>query len=196
MNNQKTLHLTVLASGNGSNFQKIIEAIKTQELNAKILKLIVDKPCFAIERAQNNSIETSILKRDKQLSINILKEIPAETDYIVLVGFLSILSSEICQKWSNKIINLHPSLLPKFGGKGMYGTHVHQAVLEANEQFSGATVHLVTSEIDKGKIIEQESCKIEPNETIETLQQKISKIEHKIIVKALQKLQTQHTNNQ
>ena len=107
------------------------------------------------------------------------------TDLIVLAGFLSILSKEFCEKYNGKIINIHPALLPKFGGKGMWGHHVHEAVIAAQEKESGATVHFVTSGIDEGEIILQGKFSIDENETPETLAQKVHQIEYEIFPKAI-----------
>ena len=111
--------------------------------------------------------------------------LPGNTDLIILAGFLSILNKEFCETFSGKIINIHPSLLPKFGGKGMWGHHVHEAVLEAGEKKSGATVHYVTSGIDEGAIILQKSFDISLDETLITLAAKIHEIEFEILPKAV-----------
>ncbi len=180
--------IAVLISGNGSNLQAIINAIQNKELELCIECVIADNPkAYGLERAKKAGITTHIVNRGKELSKNILPLVEG-VDYIVLAGFLSILSSDFCNKWKNKIMNLHPSLLPKYGGKGMYGMYVHKAVLENNEKQSGVTVHWVTEHVDGGAIILQESCEINPNETPETLAEKIHKIEHKILIEALKSL--------
>ncbi len=180
--------IAVLISGNGSNLQAIIDAINNKELELCIECVISDNPnAYGLQRAKSAGIRTHIVKRGEELSKTILALVE-NVDYIVLAGFLSILSSEFCDKWSNKIMNLHPSLLPKYGGKGMYGMNVHKAVLENNEQQSGATVHWVTAGIDEGAILLQESCEISPDETPDTLAQKIHIIEHNILIKALKTL--------
>ncbi len=177
--------IAVLISGNGSNLQAIIDAVKHKELDLCIECVISDNPnAYGLERAKSAGIKTHIVQRGKELSKQMLPLV-ASVDYIVLAGFLSILSADFCDKWTNKIMNLHPSLLPKYGGKGMYGMYVHKAVLKNNEKQSGATVHWVTAGIDQGAIILQETCDISLDETPETLANKIHKIEHKILIEAL-----------
>ena len=184
------MKLAVLVSGSGTNLQCIIDAIKSQKLkNIEISSVIADRDCFALERAKNEGIKTYLFKRNSQLSNKIDQAIGTSVDLLVLAGFLSILSDEFTQKWNNKIINIHPSLLPKFGGKGMYGERVHKAVLEAKETKSGATVHFVTHEIDEGEIIAQQSFPVEPTDTVKDLQEKVREIEHTILLEAIEKIQ-------
>ena len=179
-------NITVLVSGSGSNLQRIIDSIGNGEIqNAEINLVIADRECFALQRAENHSIKNILLKRGKDFSENLSNSIPENTDLIVLAGFLSILSKEFCENFKGKIINIHPALLPKFGGKGMWGNHVHKAVLEAQEKESGATVHYVTSGIDEGEIIFQKSFPVAENETVETLAQKIHEVEFEIFPKAI-----------
>lgn len=180
--------LAVLISGSGTNLQAIINAITNDGLQAEICCVVSDNPdAYGLERAAFVNIPTYVVKRGKDMSAAILPLVE-KADYIVLAGFLSILSADFCKKWSRKIINLHPALLPKYGGKGMYGNFVHQAVLHNNEKESGATVHWVTEEIDKGDIILQGKCDVTPEDTVETLAQKIHRIEHQILVEAIQLL--------
>ena len=182
-------NITVLVSGSGSNLQRIIDCIGNGEIqNAEINLVIADRECFALQRAENHSIKNILLKRGKDFSENLSNSIPENTDLIVLAGFLSILSKEFCENFKGKIINIHPALLPKFGGKGMWGNHVHEAVLNANEKESGATVHFVTPGIDEGEIILQKAFPISENETLETLAEKIHQIEYEILPKAIDKV--------
>ncbi len=179
-------NIVVLVSGSGSNLQRIIDAINAKEIqNAKIVQVVADRPCFAMERAQKHNIETLLIPRGKEFSQVLLNQISPETDLIVLAGFLSILSSEFCERFHNKIINIHPALLPKYGGKGMWGHHVHQAVLADQETKSGATVHFVTPGIDEGNIILQKSFELSATETLETLTEKIHEVEYEIFPKAI-----------
>ena len=125
-------NITVLVSGSGSNLQRIIDCIDNGEIpNAKVNLVVADRDCYALERAKNRNIPFQLIKRGKEFSENLDKILPENTDLIVLAGFLSILKSEFCEKYKGKIINIHPALLPKFGGKGMWGHHVHEAVIEA-----------------------------------------------------------------
>ena len=166
--------------------QRIIDCIDSGEIrNAKIHQVIADRECFGLERAEKHQIPYQLIKRGKEFSQNLTKAIPENTDLIVLAGFLSILKPEFCEKWEGRIINIHPALLPKFGGKGMWGHHVHEAVIEAKEKESGASVHFVTSGIDEGEVILQGKFEIEENDTAEILAQKVHRIEYDIFPKAI-----------
>lgn len=180
--------LAVLVSGGGTNLQAIIDAIGRKELNAEIIAVISDREnAYALERARKVGIPAIFIPKGKDLSEKITASIQS-ADFIILAGFLSILSKDFCQHWKGKILNIHPSLLPKYGGKGMYGMHVHKAVIENKENESGATVHWVTEIIDGGNIITQGKCIVDADDTAETLAEKVHKIEHKIIVEAIQKV--------
>ena len=184
------MKIAILVSGSGSNLQAIIDAVKSGDLNnIEISCVIADRNCFGLERALDAEIDTWYVERGKNLSDEI-DEICQEkqVDLIVLAGFLSILNEDFCHQWNKKIINLHPSLLPKYGGMGMYGKKVHQAVLANNETESGATVHFVSAGVDEGEIILQGSFKIPENADLEWLQQKISEIEKPLLIKAIKKL--------
>lgn len=179
-------NIVVLVSGGGTNLQRIIECIDNLEIpNANISLVVADRDCFGLERAKNHGIPTQLIPRGKLFSSELKQILPANTDLIVLAGFLSILNKEFCESFPGKIINIHPSLLPKFGGKGMWGHHVHEAVLASNEKESGATVHYVTSGIDEGEIILQKSFKISDGDNLETLSEKIHQIEYEIFPKAI-----------
>jgi len=179
-------NITILISGSGTNLQRIIDCMGNGEIrNAKVNQVIADRECFGLERAEKHNIPTKLIKRGKDFSENLEEAIPENTDLIVLAGFLSILKPEFCQKWESKIINIHPALLPKFGGKGMWGHHVHNAVIEAGEKESGATVHFVTSGIDEGEMILQGKFDVNENDTAETLAQKVHQIEYDIFPKAI-----------
>lgn len=179
-------NIVVLVSGSGSNLQRIINCIDNGEIpNAKVTLVVADRECYGLERANNHSIENKLIPRGKNFTSELEKIIPADTDLIVLAGFLSILKADFCDAYKGKIINIHPALLPKFGGKGMWGMNVHNAVIEAQEKESGATVHYVTSGIDEGEIILQKSFPIVEGETPETLAQKIHEVEYEIFPKAI-----------
>ncbi|MFV0238373.1 MAG: phosphoribosylglycinamide formyltransferase [Flavobacteriales bacterium] len=191
------MKIAVFVSGNGSNLQVIIDSIERRILKqVKIQFVIADRVCHGIERAKKHQIHShQFLRKDKALFQQIDGLLDSEVDLIVLAGFLSIIPTTFCQKWKNKIINLHPSLLPKYGGVGMYGDRVHRAVLDHNEKESGATVHFVTGEVDQGEIILQKSCEVDEGETVESLKKKIQKIEHIIIVEAINVLAKNRTMN-
>lgn len=185
----KMKNIVVLISGGGTNLQRIIDCVESGEIpDAQISLVVADRDCFGLERAKKHQIKAEKIPRGKNFSEELKKILPENTDLIVLAGFLSILPAEFCTSFSGKIINIHPALLPKFGGKGMWGNHVHDAVLKAGEKESGATVHYVTAGIDEGEIILQKSFEISEGETLETLAQKIHDIEFEIYPKAINKV--------
>lgn len=182
-------NIVVLVSGSGTNLQRIIDTIDSGEIqNAKVTLVVADRECFGLERAKNHNIENILIPKGKNFSSELAKVIPENTDLIVLAGFLSILKSEFCENWNGKIINIHPALLPKFGGKGMWGMNVHNAVIEAKEVESGATVHFVTPGIDEGEAILQKSFEVTADDTPETLAQKVHQIEYEIFPVAINKV--------
>ncbi|WP_288435926.1 phosphoribosylglycinamide formyltransferase [uncultured Chryseobacterium sp.] len=182
-------NIVVLVSGSGTNLQRIIDTIDSGEIrNAKVTLVVADRECFGLERAKNHNIQNILIPRGKNFSSELAEVIPENTDLIVLAGFLSILKSEFCENWNGKIINIHPALLPKFGGKGMWGMNVHNAVIEAKEVESGATVHFVTPGIDEGEAILQKSFEVTAEDTPETLAQKVHQIEYEIFPVAINKV--------
>ena len=185
----QTMKIAVFASGGGTNLQNIIDAVESGYLSkVEISMVMTDRNCYAIERSLDKDIRTYVLDRktfSEDAEHNLIDE---EIDLIVLAGFLTILSPEFTAKWGAKMINIHPSLLPKFGGKGMYGAKVHQAVLEAGEKVSGATVHFVTAGVDEGEIITQGTFEVEEGDTISDLQQKVAEVEKSILIEAIKKL--------
>lgn len=187
----KRKNIAVLVSGSGSNLQSIIDNIEQGNLNCKITYVIADRSCYGLERAENHKIKNIMLDRKlfkEKLSdeiSSILENNEEKTDYIILAGYLSILSNSFIEKWTEKIINIHPSLLPKFGGKGMYGMNVHRAVIEAKEKESGATIHFVDSGIDTGKIITQVKVPVLENDSPEDLQKRVLEQEHKLLIKGI-----------
>ena len=191
--NKKT-RIAVFISGSGSNLQSIIDNIENGNLNCEISYVIADRECFGLERAEKNGIKSIML--DKKLFGNKLSdEISAilendieKTDYIVLAGYLSILSENFINKWNRKIINIHPSLLPKFGGKGMYGMNVHRAVIEAKETESGCTIHFVDTGVDTGEIILQIKVPVLSDDTPEILQKRVLEKEHILLIEGIKKL--------
>ena len=190
--NKKT-RIAVFVSGSGSNLQSIIDNIENGNLNCEISYVIADRECFGLERAEKHGIKSIML--DKKLFGNKLSdEISAilengieKTDYIVLAGYLSILSESFINKWNRKIINIHPSLLPKFGGKGMYGMNVHRAVIEAKETESGCTIHFVDTGVDTGEIILQIKVPVLSDDTPEILQKRVLKKDHILLIEGIKK---------
>lgn len=173
--------------GNGTTLQSIIDNIETGNLDAKINLVVSDnESAYALKRAQTHNIPTYIIKEktldkiDIELE-NILKNY--DIDLIVLVGYLKLIGNRLINNYT--IINTHPSLLPKFGGKGMYGMNVHTAVVEAKEEFSGPTVHFVNSNYDEGNIISQTKVKLVKNETPESLSKKVQDVEKVQLINVL-----------
>lgn len=174
--------------GNGTTLQSIIDAIENKTLTANISLVVSDhQDAYALQRAKDAGIETYVIQTktkdeiDKELS-NKLKNY--DIDLIVLAGYLRLIGDHLLNTYT--IVNTHPSLLPKFGGKGMYGMNVHRAVIEAKEEYSGVTLHYVNHEYDKGNIIRQTRVKVEPTDTAETLSAKVQKAEKIQLVETLQ----------
>ena len=179
-------NIVVLVSGGGTNLQRIIDCIRDGAIpNALISLVVADRDCYGLERAKNHQLPTQMISKGSTFSTDLKQILPENTDLIVLAGFLSILNKEFCDSFTGKIINIHPSLLPKFGGKGMWGQHIHEAVLAAGERETGVTVHYVTSRIDEGKIILQKSFEISSDETLQKKKKKIHTIEFEILPKAI-----------
>jgi len=179
------LHLAVLISGNGSNLQAIIDACQSTDFPAEIKVVISSSPdAYGLERAKKAGIPTlglnykSFNSREDFESI-IQNELGNyHIDLICLAGFMRVLTPSFIAKWSHRIINTHPSLLPKFGGTGMYGMRVHKAVIKAGVDISGSTIHYVIPDVDKGEIILQKQVSVHPDDTPETLSTKVIEQEH------------------
>ena len=173
--------------GNGTTLQAIIDNIENGNLDAKINLVVSDNEnAFALKRAENHNIPTYVIKEKtfEEIDIeleNVLKNY--DVDLIVLVGYLKLIGNRLINNYT--IINTHPSLLPKFGGKGMYGMNVHTAVVEAKEEFSGPTVHFVNSNYDEGNIISQTKVKLEKYETPESLSAKVQAAEKIQLIEVL-----------
>lgn len=185
--------IAVFVSGSGSNLQAIIDSIESGKLNCEIAFVIADRPCYALERAEKHNIRSVMLDRKlfgEKLSdeIDMILSDAGEISCIVLAGYLSIISENFVKKWNRKIINMHPSLLPKFGGKGMYGLKVHEAVLKAGEKESGCTVHYVDTGIDTGEPIMSMKVPVLEGDTPEILQKRVLEKEHLLLVKGLEKI--------
>ncbi len=187
--------IVVLVSGGGTNLQALIDAEKRGELgNGKITCVISSKAdAYALTRAENNGIKTRTLIRKDYTDIAsyscAMRDILIEekADLIVYAGFMTILDENVCDTFQNKMINVHPALIPSFCGKGFYGLHVHEEALKKGVKVSGATVHFVTAECDAGPIILQKSVDVLDDDTPETLQKRImEQVEWKILPKAVQ----------
>ena len=192
-----TFNILVLVSGNGTNLQALIDAEKSGNLgNKKIAAVLSDRDgVFALERADAAGIPAFVEKPDKTIfkserrkehSNRILAFCKKnQIGLVVLAGFLSILEGDIIKEYSGKMINLHPSLLPKFGGAGMYGERVHKAVLESGESESGCTIHFVDAGTDTGSILLQRKVPVLPGDTAESLAERIHKEEHIAMVEGV-----------
>ena len=168
-------NIAVLVSGGGTNLQSIIDAVEAGRINGQIKLVISNKEgAYGLERAKNHNIR-AVFEKDEQAIIDIMKE--SQIDLVVLAGFLKILSPNFTKAFENRIINIHPSLIPSFCGKGYYGLRVHEAAVEYGVKVSGATVHFVDENADTGPIIRQETVEDSPQD----LQQRVLKIEHKIL---------------
>ena len=173
--------------GNGTTLQSVIDNIENGYLDAKINLVVSDNEnAYALERAKKSNIPTYIIKNKTTEEIdieldNLLKNY--EIDLIVLVGYLKLIGKRLVNNYT--IINTHPSLLPKFGGKGMYGMNVHTAVVEAKEKISGPTVHFVNDKYDEGNIISQTIVELDKNETPESLSAKVQAAEKVQLIKVL-----------
>ena len=182
-------NIVILVSGGGTNLQRIIDGIESGEIpDAKISLVVADRECYGLTRAENHHIPNRLIRRGKDFCENLEKHLPEKVDLIVLAGFLSIIPPDFVQKYAGKIINIHPALLPKFGGKGMWGMHVHDAVIRAGEKESGATVHYVTAGIDEGEIILQGKVLVSQTDTPESLAEKIHQVEYEIFPQAIKKV--------
>lgn len=186
--------IVVLVSGGGTNLQALIDAQKNGLIkNGEISLVISSKPgAYALERAKNNGIRALVLARkeysdNKSYSEALLKILDKEqADLIVYAGFMTILDDCVCEKYHNKMMNVHPALIPSFCGKGYYGLHVHEAVLESGVKVTGATVHFVTAVCDGGPIIIQKAVDVKNGDTPEILQKRVmEEAEWKILPKAV-----------
>ena len=193
MSNMK--NIVVLVSGGGTNLQALIDAQNRNELgNGKITCVLASKAdAYALERARNNGIKCRTLIRKEFPDISSYSEamrdmlLEEKADLVVYAGFMTILNEKVCDEFPNKMINVHPALIPSFCGKGFYGLHVHEAALEKGVKVSGATVHFVTAECDAGPIILQKAVEVMENDTPESLQKRImEQAEWKILPKAVQ----------
>ena len=181
MNTELSTQIAVLVSGGGTNLQALIDAQKRGELGGGTISLVISsKPdVYALERAKVNDIPTLVLSRKEYGSIAEYSRALAdameqrEIDLVVLAGFLTIIDEQVYEKFPNRILNVHPALIPSFCGKGYYGLRVHEAALEKGVKVSGATVHIVTPECDAGPIVLQKAVAVHPNDTPETLQKRI-----------------------
>ncbi|MEM4293934.1 MAG: phosphoribosylglycinamide formyltransferase [Thermoplasmata archaeon] len=181
------LKLGVLASGRGTDFQSLIDAQKQHFFDAEIVVLVSNNPeAYAVERARQNGIPAYVIPHKGRKREEHEREITAVlekhgVELVVLAGYMRTLTKFFIERWRNRIINIHPALLPLFGGKGYYGMKVHEAVLASGMKVSGCTVHFVTEEIDGGPIILQKCVEVKEDDTPETLAARVLEKEHEIL---------------
>jgi phosphoribosylglycinamide formyltransferase-1 len=187
------LNLGFLCSGNGTNLQSILDAIQDQRLHAKACVVISNNSgSIALERARKFGIPTAHISEkthpgrvDETISEKLFEY---EVNLVCLCGYLKKLGTPVLESFPDRILNIHPALLPKFGGPGMYGMRVHETVILAKETDSGPTLHIVNGEYDKGKILAQEKVPVHPNDTPEILSKKVLEKEHEIYWQVLEKI--------
>lgn len=187
------LFLAVLASGNGSNLQAISHAIENQELHARIqLVLSNNSQAGALQFARERGIpavhlSSKVIPQENQFIQSMLSVFSEyNVNFIALAGYMKLVPPEVVRRYRNRITNIHPALLPRFGGAGMYGMHVHEAVIQSGETESGATVHLVDEAYDRGPIVLQRRIAVLPTDTPDSLQKKVLQVEHQLYPEALQ----------
>jgi formyltetrahydrofolate-dependent phosphoribosylglycinamide formyltransferase len=190
------LNICVFASGKGSNFLSILNAIKKKELSSEVVAFVTDrKDCGAELIAKQNNIK--VFSFNAPDLITSLKNL--NVDFIVLAGFLKKLSEDFVKAFEGRIINIHPALLPSYGGAGMYGMNIHKAVISNKEKFSGITIHFVNENYDEGKIIFQKRVDIGESDDENTLVEKIHELEHEcypMIIKKFEEDKIKISNNE
>ena len=178
--------LAVLISGGGTNLQAIIDACEKEKISGEVAVVLSNKEdVYGLERAKKQHIPHYVA-RDNQEILDILEK--KKVDLVVLAGYLKKIPKEMIDRYPNKIVNIHPSLIPAFAGKGFYGIKVHEAAIKRGVKVSGATVHLVNEDLDAGPILEQEVVPVLKSDKPEDLQQRVLKVEHRLLVQAIQSL--------
>lgn len=188
--------ISVLISGGGTNLQAIIDAIESGYIkHGEIVEVISSKDeAFGLSRAKIKGIKAVSISKKKYVTVEKVHEtliselLGSGTELIVLAGYLSILPKEIIERFRERIINVHPSLIPKYCGEGFYGDKVHLAVLENKEEFSGATVHFVDEGVDTGPIINSKKVPVFADDSLNTLANRVHQVEHEILVEAVKTL--------
>lgn len=182
-------NIVLMASGSGSNAENIITYFKDKEYNFKFYIITNKKDAFVLERAKRLNVPAEIITKKQNEEGLLYKRInEINPDLIVLAGYLLLFPTEIIKKFPNKIINIHPALLPKFGGKGMYGNYVHEAVIANKEVESGITIHYVSDEYDEGVTIFQAKTPIAENDTAEKVAEKVHALEYQHFPLVIEKL--------
>jgi phosphoribosylglycinamide formyltransferase-1 len=178
--------MAVLVSGGGTNLQRLIDSVEKGETNGEIVLVIADREqAYGLERAKKHGIKAVYIDR-KHCADRIMPELQSmDIELVVLAGFLSILDIEIVKAYEGRIINIHPSLIPSFCGKGFYGEKVHKAAVEYGVKLSGATVHFVDEGTDSGPIILQEAVPVYAEDTSESLAERVLEVEHRLLPEAV-----------
>lgn len=186
------MRLAVLASGGGSNLQAILDAIASRTLDATVALVMTDRSeAGALNRAASAGIPTSVIPprnypTTSAFASAMLTALTAhEVDFVALAGYMHYIPPSVVRNYQNRMLNVHPSLLPAFGGAGFYGMRVHRAALAYGVRWSGATVHLVDDQFDNGPIVLQEPVRVEPDDTPETLAARVLTVEHRLFPEAL-----------
>ena len=173
----------VLISGGGTNLQAIIDGCENKSINGEVRVVISNKEeAYGLERARNHKI-TAICEKDENKIIEILKE--NEVELVILAGYLKIVSPKLVNEYRNKIINIHPSLIPAFSGKGYYAEKVHQGVIDYGAKVTGATVHFVDEGADTGPIIMQKTVEVKQDDDAKKLAERVLEVEHEILTKSI-----------
>jgi formyltetrahydrofolate-dependent phosphoribosylglycinamide formyltransferase len=187
------LALGVFASGRGSNFKAILNAIREGRLDAEVRLLLSNKlDAGAITTAKENNVPSAVISSgnfsSRNLFVNAMLSALSRhgVQLIALAGYMKKMPSEVISAYRNRIVNIHPALLPSFGGKGMYGHYVHEAVIEQGCKITGATIHIVDEAYDHGPIVAQRCVPVEENDTAETLAARVLKVEHQLYPEVLQ----------
>ncbi len=188
----KKVNIAAMISGGGTNLQALIDKIHNKDVGGHI-KLVIsnNEGAYGLTRAKNSGIDTIVISKNQYDSalayeealVNFLEK--SNIDLIVLAGYLAIVPNKIIDTYENRIINIHPSLIPSFSGKGFYGEKVHQGAINKGVKISGATVHFVNKIVDDGPIIMQKSVDVDFNDTVESLQKKVLEVEHEILPLAI-----------
>ena len=187
--------LAVLVSGKGTNLQAILDASRDPDYPAEVVVVVSDRPgVYGLERARQAGVPAYVVpwRRDpKEFGVRLAEVLERHrAQWVCLAGFLRILDPEFVERYRGRILNIHPSLLPAFGGKGMYGERVHQAVLQAGVRESGCTVHFVTAEVDAGPVVAQARVPVLPEDTAETLAARVAEQEHRLYPEAIRRVVT------
>lgn len=184
-NPSRTFRVVVCSSGGGGNLQAVLEGSLAGDYS--VTRVITDRACGAEKVARRFGLDPIRVssKQVAEFAENLMSEIPSDTDLVVLAGFMPIFKGEILSLFSGRIINTHPSLLPKFGGYGMYGVRVHEAVLESGERETGCTVHIVTENIDEGPILGQSRLAVDPAESAWDLGARVFALEGPLLVEVV-----------